>query len=90
MKCVWNVNHIFAHLLNVCKLLMYSPVGRAVVIWADWSVCWHNNVDIIRNLESFPALYRQTWPSSYPGWFDPLSGVYRDITSLAVDDAGHT
>lgn len=53
-------------------------------------MCWHNYVVTIRKWECSPALCSQNWPSSYPGWFDPLSGVYRDITSLAVDDAGHT
>ncbi len=71
---------------TLCLLIWEVPgaaVGRVVLIW-------HNNVDTIRNWEFFPALCSQNWPSSYPDRFDPLSGVYRDITSLAVDDAGHT
>lgn len=50
----------------------------------DWFMCWQNNVDTTSGAGVFPcSIWPKNWPSSRPGWFDPPSGVYRDITSLA-------
>lgn len=80
-------NHVFSF-GKCCHSCLLAHMIACVPVLYHHPPYQHHKVDAIRNGEWSAA--HQTGPSSYPSWFDPLSGVYRDIISLAVDDAGHT
>lgn len=58
-SCLLNVSKAANVQASLCLFTVCegagAAVGRAVLIWEDWLVCWQHNADTIRNWECFPA-----------------------------------